>query len=137
MTTLLDVLGGLRGRLETVEGLNVVDYVPDDIASFPAAVIFPPTNADYNDTLNDGSFTVTFVVLLMVPSTVDRQQLVMYELLDKSGPRSVYAAVMSDRTLDGLDVDCRVMDAADPLDRGLMATSQIYHRAVTVQAIVS
>jgi hypothetical protein len=44
---------------------------------------------------------------------------------------------MTDRTLGGLNVDCRVVDAVDPLDRGVMASSQVYQRAVTVQAIVN
>jgi len=137
MTTLAQVRDGLEARLRTIPGLRVADYVPDDLTGFPAAVIFPPTNADYSDDLGGGGITVTFVVMLLVPATVDRQQLGLYDLLDKTGPMSVYAAVMADRTLGGLNVNCRVVDAVDPLDRGQMASSQIYQRAVTVQAIVS
>lgn len=137
MTSLAQVRDGIEARLETITGLNVTDYVPDDVASFPAAFISPPVNADYSDDFGDGSFTVTFVVMLLVPATHDRQQLGLYDLLDRTGPSSIYAAIMADRKLGGLNVDCRVVDAADPLDRGQMASTQIYQRAITIQAIVS
>jgi hypothetical protein len=137
MTTLAEVRDGLEARLDTISGLRVYDYVTDH-AFYPAAVIFPPTNTDYSDDLGGGgSVTVTFIVMLMVPSTFDRQQLDLYDLLDKTGPSSVYAAIMADRTLGGLTVDCRVTDAVDPLDRGQMASTQVYQRAVTIQAIVT
>lgn len=142
MTTLAEVRDGLEARLKTIPGLRVTDYVPDDVAGLPAAFIFPPTNTDYGDDLGDGlngsgSFTVEFIVMLLAPATIDRQQLGLYDLLDRSGPKSVYAAVMADRTLGGLNVDCRVINAVDPLDRVLMASTQVFQRAVTVQAFVS
>jgi hypothetical protein len=137
VTTLAQVRDGIVGRLETIDGLRVLAYVPDDVAGYPAAVIFPPVNADYSDALDDGSVTHTFVVMLFVPANIDRKQLDLYDLLDSTGSSSVYAAVEADRSLGGLDVDCRVTSAADPLDRGQMASTQVYQRAVTVQAIVS
>lgn len=137
MTSLAAVRDGLEARLKTIGGLHVTDYVPDDVAALPAAFIFPPTNTDYSDDLGMGSFTVTFIVMLLVPATVDRQQLDLYALLDRTGPKSIYAVIMADKTLGGLNVDCQVVDAADPLDRGLMAATQVYQRAVTITAIVS
>lgn len=138
MTSLAAVRDGLEARLETIPGLHVADYVPDNSPAFPAAFIFPPTATDYTDVIGPaGSITVTFIVLLMVPAGFDRQQLDLYDLMDKTGTKSVYAAVMADRTLGGLAVDCRVTDAEDPLDRGQMSATQVYQRAVTVQAIVS
>ncbi|MGH9252076.1 MAG: hypothetical protein ACRD0W_21545 [Acidimicrobiales bacterium] len=137
MTTLAEVRDGLAVRLNTIDGLRVVDYVPDDVPGYPSAVIFPPVGADYRDDQGLGSFTVELLVMLMVPATIDRKQRDLYALLDRTGPSSVFAAVEADRTLGGLDVDCRVMSATDPLDRGQMASTQIFQRAVTVQAIVS
>ena len=137
MTTLAEVRDGLDARLDTITGLRVVDYVPDDVGGYPAALIFPPTNADYSDDLGDGSFTVQFVVLLLVPANVDRRQLSLYELMDRTGTGSVFAAVEADRTLGGLNVDARVVDAADPLDRGQMAGTQVFQRALNVSVIVS
>jgi hypothetical protein len=137
VTTLAAVRDGLKTRLKTIPGLNVTEYVPDDVPALPAAFIYPPTNADYRDDLGTGSFTVTIVVMLLAPAVIDRQQLSLYDLLDRTGPKSVFAAVHADRTLGGLSVDCRVVDAVDPLDRGLMASTQVYQRAVTIQAIVS
>jgi hypothetical protein len=137
MTTLDEVRDGLEARLRTINGLRVTSYVPDNLGGYPAAVIFPPTNADYRDDQGDGSFTVEFVVMLLVPANIDRKQLDLYALLDRAGPSSVYAAVEADRTLGGLDVDARVTEASDPLDRAQMAGTQVFQRAVTVQAIVS
>jgi hypothetical protein len=137
MTSLAQVRDGLEARLDTINGLRVVPYVPDDVPGYPAAVIFPPTNVDYSDDQGTGSFTVEIIVILSVPANIDRKQLDLYDLLDRVGPSSVYATVEADRTLGGLTVDCRVTTAADPLDRGQMASTQVYQRAVTVQAIVS
>lgn len=138
MTTLFQVRDGLEAQLETIPGLNVQDYVPDAVLSYPTAFIYPPTFADYGDAISDGgSITVNFVVMLLVPAGIDRQQLDLYDLLDKTGPTSVYAAVMADRTLGGLNVDCRVVNAIDPLDRGKMADTTVYQRAINIQVIVS
>lgn len=137
MTTLAQVRNGLEVRLSTIAGLNVVPYVPDDVPGYPAAVVYPPINVDYADDLGMGSFTVTFIVMLFVESGHDTKQLDLYDLLDRSGPSSIYAALEADRTLGGLQVDCRAVEAADPLDRAQMAGTQVFQRAVTVQAIVS
>jgi len=116
VTTPAETRDGLEARLRTIDGLRVVPYVPDDVGGYPAAVVFPPTNADYRDDQGMGSFTVEFIVILFVPATVDRQQLGFYELLDRTGSSSVFAAIEADRTLGGLDVDARVasMQAAYP-----------------------
>jgi hypothetical protein len=137
VTTLAQVRDSLATRLETINGLRVVAYVPDDVPGYPAAVIFPPVNTDYSDAIFEGSASYTFIVMLFVPANIDRKQLDLYDLLDATGPSSVYATVEADRTLGGLSVDCRVLSASDPLDRGQMAATQVYQRAVTVQAIVS
>jgi hypothetical protein len=137
MTSLADVRNGIEARLDTIDGLQVVPYVPDNIPGYPAAVVFPPVNADYSDDLGTGSFTVTFVVMLFVPANIGRKQLDLYDLLDRQGPSSIYATLEADRTLGLTGVDCRVVAAVDPLDRGQMASTQVYQRAVTVQAIVS
>jgi len=137
VTTLDEVRAGLKARLNTIDGLRVVDYIPDDVGGYPAALLFPPTNVDYSDDLGDGSFTVDIVVMLLVPASIDRKQLDLYALLDHTGPSSIFAAVEADRSLGGLDVDCRIVDAADPLDRSQMAGTQVFQRAVTARAIVS
>lgn len=137
MTTLAQVRDGLAARLDTITGLRVTGYLPDDVGGYPAALIFPPTNADYSDDLGSGSFTVQFVVMLLVDAASARHQDTLYELLDRTGTRSVFAAVEADRSLGGLNVDARVVDAVEPLDRGQMAGTQVFQRAVTVSVIVS
>lgn len=137
MTTLSEVRDALEAKLDAIEGLRAIAYVPDDTPGGPVAVVYPPVNADYSDDFGDGSFTVTFIVMLMIPAAIDRKQLDLYELLDRVGTRSIFATIQADRTLGGLDVDCRVVSATDPLARGQMATTQVFQRAITVQAIVS
>jgi hypothetical protein len=135
--TLAQVRDGLEARLNTISGLRVYDYIPEDVAGYPAAVIFPPTNADYSNDLNLGSYTVEFVVMLLVPATIDRNQLDLYALMDRDGAGSVFATIEADRKLGGLDVDARVIRATDPLSQAQMASTQVYQRAVTIQAIIS
>ena len=138
MTTLTQVLTGLEDRLDTIAGLQVVPYVPDDLGGYPAAVVFPPTTAVYEDSLGgEGSTTYEFVVMLFVPANIDRKQLDLYDLLDAGDTSSVYRTLEADRTLGGLTVDCRVVNASDPLDRSQMASTQVFQRAVLVQVIVS
>jgi len=137
MTTLAQVRDGLETRLNTIDGLRVVAYVPDDVPGYPAAVIFPPVNADYRMDFGLGSFIVEFTILLLVPSNVDRKQLDLYDLLDRTGPASVFAAIEADKQLGGLQAQATVVSAADPLDRAQMASTQVYQRAITVSVIVS
>ena len=138
MTTLTQVLTGLEDRLDTIAGLQVVPYVPDDLGGYPAAVVFPPTTAVYEDSLGgEGSTTYEFVVMLFVPANIDRKQLDLYDLLDAGDTSSEYRTLEADRTLGGLTVDCRVVNASDPLDRSQMASTQVFQRAVLVQVIVS
>jgi len=136
MTTLAEVRDGLETRLGTISGLRVYDYVPDDVY-YPAAIIFPPTYADYRDDLGLGGYTAQFVVLLLVPATIDRQQLDLYALLDRTGPSSIFAAIEADRTLGGLNVDTRAVSAQDPLNLSDMAGTRVYQRVVTVETIIS
>src|SRR5678816_746112 len=136
MTTLAEVRDGLETRLNTISGLRVYDYVPDN-AFYPAAVVFPPTIIDYRSDLSIRSFVVRFVIMLMVPATIDRQQLDLYALIDRTGSGSVFAAIEADRKLGGLNVDARVLSAQDPLDLNELAGSKVYQRAVTVEVYVS
>jgi len=136
MTTLAQVRDGLEARLDTIDGLRVVPYVPDVLPGYPAAVVFPPVDVDPPNDLASGSFTALFVVLLFVPANVDRKQLDLYDLLDR-GPGSVFAAIAADRKLGGLDVMVGNMAATDPLDRALMASTQVYQRAISVPVFIS
>jgi len=136
MTTLAQVRDGLAARLDTINGLRVYDYMPGN-THYPAAVIFPPIHNDYRDDEGSGSYTTQWIVILFVPATVDRQQLDLYALLDRTGSGSIFAAVEADRKLGGLEVDARVVSAQDPLDLGEMAGAKVYQRAVVVEVIVS
>ena len=130
MTTLAQVRDGLEARLKTIAGLRVYDHVPDDINP-PAAVVLPPIIPDYREDLGNGSVTATFPVLLLVTSILARQQLDLYEFLERTGPRSVFAVIESDRTLGGLDVDAHVI-GADDFDISQFGLANYYARALNV-----
>lgn len=136
MTTLAEVRDGLKDRLDTIYGLQVYTYVPEN-TGYPAAIIFPPTAISYRGDLSARSFVVQFAVMLMVPATIARQQLGLYDLIDREGPSSVFAAVDADRKLGGLNVDAHVVSAQDPLDMSQMAGTKIYQRALIVEVYVS
>lgn len=135
MTTLGEARDGLEAVLDGIGGLRVYDYVPDDLHP-PAAVILPPTVPAYRDDLGDGSVSVTFPVLLLVAANVDRKQLDLYELIERTGPRSLFAAVQADRTLGGLDVDADVVNVED-FDTERFGLTNYYGRVVNVAVIVT
>jgi len=136
MTTLTETLAGLETLLGTVDGLRVYDHLPGD-ANYPAAVIMPPVVPDYRDDLaGDGSVSVRFPVLLLVPTTFARIQLQLYPFIEKTGAQSIFALIEADRTLGGLNVDARAVDVTD-FDTSQVGLTHLYGRTVNIDIIVS
>lgn len=135
MTTLAQVRDGIETRLKTINGLRVYSFVPGDV-QYPAAIIHPPTTTDYRDDLDLGGMSATFTISLLIPANVDRKQLDLYKLLERTGVGSVFAAIEADRKLGFVDVDARVVSATDPLEQAEMATTKVYVRAVTVNVFL-
>jgi len=134
MTTLAEVRDGLHARLDTIDGLRVYAHVPDS-AEFPAALIQPPTISDYSMDLGLAHFEYEIEIALLVPATVDRQQLDLYALLERA-PGSVVAAIEADSSLGGLDVDAHARSAR-PLGLQEIGGIKCYGAAVTVQVFIS
>lgn len=135
MTTLAQVRDGLEARLNTITGLRVHDHVPGDITP-PAAIILPPLILDYREDLGLGAMRATFPVMLLVSSTLARQQLDLYELIERSGPRSIFAVIEADRTLGGLNVDAHAVNV-EPADLDQLGLANYYARAVNIDVFVS
>jgi len=130
VTTLAQVRDGLFTRLGTIDDLRVYDHLPGDILP-PAAVVLPPVVPDYRDDLGTGGLTATFAVLLLVTANLARQQHQLYELLERTGPRSVFEAIEDDRTLGGLNVDAHVV-GIDDFDLSQFGLTNYYARAVNI-----
>jgi hypothetical protein len=138
MTTLAEVIEGLRSRLDTIPGLNVSDHVPGH-ANVPAAFIVPPTGLEYDDLAEDdgeGTYTAVFEVPILVGSAVAENQRTLVPFLDPRSPTSVFRAVQTDRTLGGLNVDAHVTGAPRRLTFDEVAAYKAWGQVVLVQVVV-
>lgn len=134
MTTLAQVRDGLEARLKTIDGLRVYNLIPDD-AFYPAALI-ELTDIEYTSLEIDASRRAVFSIFLLVPRTVDRLQLDLYDLID-NGPGSVFAAILADRTLGGLNVNASPLSGSVALDTSQIGLTNLYGRTITVNVFVS
>ncbi len=86
---------GIKTRLESIPGLRVVTYEPEDWSDFPVAVI-------KTDGRNGSLFEADFVVTVMAGGSNRRES---YDTLDShiatSGKMSIEAAIDDDVTLGG------------------------------------
>jgi hypothetical protein len=136
VTTLAQVRDGLKTRLDTIDGLRVYKYLPDD-AGYPAALISRNPIINYGESLGYGStLHATFRIILLVPANVDRQQLDLYPFLELTGTQSIPALIDADHTLGGLAADARVVEA-DDVDLARMGLTNLYGTAVNVFVIIS
>jgi hypothetical protein len=138
MTTLAQVIEGLRARLASIPGLNVSDHVPGQTI-FPAAFIVPPTGLEYDDLAeydDEGTYMAVFEVPILVGSAVAENQRALIPFLDPRSPGSVFRAVQTDRTLGGLNVDAHVMGAPRRLTFDEVAAYKAWGQIVLVQVVV-
>lgn len=110
MSTLTQIVGGLKDQLATIDGLAVYEFVPGSVAEYPVALIIPPT-VDYQQAMSAGVARMELEVVLLVSAFEAEHQTHLFEYLDVTGDRSVRAAVAADNTLGLTDVDCVVMSS--------------------------
>ena len=134
MTTLAQVRDGLKARLDTIAGLRVYRFVPDD-AAYPAAVI-DITDIQYTSLDAGASRRAVFAVYLLIPRTHDRLQAELYDLID-NGPGSVMAAILADPKLGGLNVNAQVLPGSVVLDTSQIGLDHLYGRTVNINVFVS
>lgn len=93
---------GLKTRLETIAGLRVYAYAPDNVLEFPAAVIAEVAELDDDMTMTGGDIEAVFRLQLYVRSAdTEQAQADLDAYLDPAGSKSIRAAIEGDSTLDG------------------------------------
>ena len=130
MTPLTDVIEALAAQIDTITGLRVSDHVPES-TEYPAAFIVPPV-IEYEG-LDDGELICDVQVVLLVSSTVGRNQKQLYPWLAGSG--SIRAKLQDNRSLGLSDVDAHATSAR-PLGLQEMASYGAYGAVVNVQVMV-
>ena len=111
--TLATIRTGLKTRLETISGLRVFERPPDSINQLPTAFILP-LSGNYNYAMNTGiEYNFEITVLVSRAADVADAQTNIDPYIDRSGTKSIYAAVDGDPTLGGACSNCRVTDFRD------------------------
>lgn len=98
--TIAEINDALKNALSQINGLRVVDYIPDQIAP-PMAYIGIDT-IDYHQAFGLGDPQHTYLITVVVGRANDRaSERALFEYLAPSGNRSVRAAIEADKTLGG------------------------------------
>lgn len=115
MSTLTEIVDALTGRLNTITDLdqNVLNVVRRP-ATYPAAIVVPPTIPNYGLALDGAGGQFTLPVLLLVGVSDAEQQQSLFPFLDWSGTSSIYATLQAQRDLGLGDVDAHLDSVADP-----------------------
>ena len=110
---LAEALEGLADQLETITGLRVYDFVPEQINP-PAAVL--SLGAGLYDQDMDGAVTFNVAVLILVSEGqgAERAQAAFQQYLDPTGDASVRAAVYALANLGGAVDDAHLLGWDDP-----------------------
>lgn len=112
-TTIAEIMGGLKVRLDTISGLQAYDYAPDDPVSPCAFPLVPPISS-YRETMQRGRYVLTFRVVVLTGAQLDRPgQMRLAQYASQTGASSIRAAIEGDRTLGGLVEEC-VVDSFSP-----------------------
>lgn len=93
---LADCMDAVGDRLDTITGLRVYRYPPDDLAA-PAAVVTYPDEYLYDETLGRGMDRITLPVVVFVGKVSDRasrDRIAAYA--DGAGARSVKGTLEAD-----------------------------------------
>ncbi|HMG43942.1 MAG TPA: hypothetical protein VK611_21595 [Acidimicrobiales bacterium] len=101
---LADVMDDVAARIDTIPGLRVSAFPPDQV-QVPAAVVTYPEAYTFDETYGRGMDRLTLPVVVMVGKVSDRKsrdQLAAY--MDGSGPQSLKAAIEATSRV-GPDVD--------------------------------
>jgi hypothetical protein len=134
MTTLDQARLGLETRLGTIAGVKTWGMVPD--ALDPPAIVVPlPIIDSYFEDLDTGYFTPRFEIAVFVSSASDTNQLQLFPFLERSGAQSIFATIMADTTLGGLNVEAKPVSSR-PLGKTQIGTVTYFGAAVTVNVII-
>jgi hypothetical protein len=100
--TIPEVYSALATRLDTISGLTVYDYQPDQVLATPMA--FPSlTNIEYHRAMGGGLQVYTFIISVIVGRMDDKtSQVALHNYASFSGASSIRATLESDKTLGGV-----------------------------------
>lgn len=113
MSVVGDLRAGLRDNLKTIPDLQVSRYALPNPTP-PGIHILPPA-VKYHQAFQGGLTDYTFTVQAFVALTTDiGPQMLLDELIDETGERSLCRAVESDKTLGGLATDVYCAEALEP-----------------------
>lgn len=105
--TLEQVMVGLETRLATIAGLNVSEFVPDNINPPQAIVGVPPWD---RQAMRKGVMTLDATVTVLTSRNYDRTgQLKLASYASFTGADSVLLAIEGDKTLGSVVSDCTVL----------------------------
>lgn len=108
MATVTQIVDGVETRLKTILGLNVTDYVPEQVNP-PQAFVDVPGIPDYRKSFSPtGLRTIDLTVTILVSAAYVGHQKLLLPYIDKTGSQSVYAAIEADKTLGLTNVECLV-----------------------------
>lgn len=135
MATVVEVIEAMGAALDTIDGLRVTEYVPDQ-PNLPAAWVVPP-DIDYHQAFQGGlrQFDVTVAVFVSMNGSdrVRAKHLLRY--LDSLGPYSIPAALEAKDANDlSLSATCQsvVVNRFRPLGIEEIAATQMYGGAFDV-----
>lgn len=135
MATLAQIMAGLEARLATITGLRTNDVSPGQISPPCAIIGVPPI--DYHLTMGRGKAAFDFTITVFVSATHDRAgQLQLAEYADRTGSKSIVAAVEGDKDLGSTVDDCNVMDFR-PLGLDEVGTVGYYGGVFTVRVLAA
>jgi hypothetical protein len=140
VTTLDQVRLGYVTRLGTITnpqdgGLVKAWGIVPDAFDPPAIFVSPPTIPSYFGDLDTRWFEVTFDLAVMVSSASDDNQLQLIPFMERSGPQSIFATIMADTSLGGLNVEAKPVSAR-PLGKTEIGNVMYFGAAVTSNVIV-
>ena len=112
--TIPQIMAGLKDRLDTVPGLRVTDYAPDN-PNPPCAFPLVPAIPSYRLSMRRGTYQIPFRVVVLTGAQVDRAgQKALAGYANPTGAQSIRAALEdTDKTLGGLVNDLTV-EGFDP-----------------------
>lgn len=137
MTTLLQVVDGIEGRLATVPDLNHYNHPPAS-PDFPCAFPVPPT-VNYRETMRAGVITLQFEIVVMEGTAAGHeQQLYLFDFLDWAGDRSIFQALEADGTLGlGEKVNGAVNGPARSLGLEEVAAYQAFGASIPFLVVIT
>lgn len=108
MSTFTQVRSGLATRLNTGIGIAAPAQIPSTPTP-PCALVIPALNEFQQQFDPTGPRWHNFTIKVLAGKVGDSgSQLLLDSYLDTTGSKSVYAALMADRTLGGVAIDLRV-----------------------------